>query len=103
RDIGPLSALGFYRTMLEQTILRLGRDPRWRTWLAVTPDSAARAAAPWAHGVPRLKQGKGDLGRRMVCAVDRLPPGPAVIVGTDIPDLAARHVADAFRALRAHD
>ena len=28
-----------------------------------------------------------------------LPPGPAVIVGSDVPDLSARHVAAAFRAL----
>jgi len=32
-----------------------------------------------------------------------LPPGPAVIVGTDIPDLSAAHVSRAFRALGDHD
>ena len=31
-----------------------------------------------------------------------LPPGPAVIVGSDIPDLTAAHVAHAFRVLARH-
>ena len=32
-----------------------------------------------------------------------LPPGPVVIVGADIPDLTAAHVAAAFRRLGDHD
>jgi glycosyltransferase A (GT-A) superfamily protein (DUF2064 family) len=32
-----------------------------------------------------------------------LPPGPAVIVGTDIPQLDVRHIAEAFRVLCNHD
>src|SRR3546814_16124850 len=32
-----------------------------------------------------------------------LPPGPAVIIGTDIPDIRPRHAAAAFRALGRHD
>ena len=32
-----------------------------------------------------------------------LPPGPVIIVGTDIPDLGCGHVARALRALGSHD
>lgn len=32
-----------------------------------------------------------------------LPPGPAVIVGSDIPELAPPHIARALAALGAHD
>ncbi len=32
-----------------------------------------------------------------------LPPGPAVIVGSDIPDLRPVHVAQAFQMLGGHD
>jgi glycosyltransferase A (GT-A) superfamily protein (DUF2064 family) len=46
-----------------------------------------------------LPQGRGDLGRRMVAVARKLPPGPVVIIGTDIPDIAANDVARAFREL----
>ncbi len=32
-----------------------------------------------------------------------LPPGPVVIVGSDIPDIAPNHIAKAFRALGDND
>jgi glycosyltransferase A (GT-A) superfamily protein (DUF2064 family) len=32
-----------------------------------------------------------------------LPPGPAVIVGSDIPDITAADIAGAFRALGSND
>jgi glycosyltransferase A (GT-A) superfamily protein (DUF2064 family) len=32
-----------------------------------------------------------------------LPPGPVVIVGSDIPDIGKHHIAAAFRALGDHD
>ena len=31
--IGAIQALRFQRVMLAQAIRRLGRDPRWTTWL----------------------------------------------------------------------
>jgi glycosyltransferase A (GT-A) superfamily protein (DUF2064 family) len=37
--------------------------------------------------------------RLMDCA----PPGPVVIIGTDIPDIARAHIAAAFRLLGRHD
>jgi glycosyltransferase A (GT-A) superfamily protein (DUF2064 family) len=32
-----------------------------------------------------------------------LPAGPVVIIGSDIPDISARHIAAAFRALGRND
>jgi uncharacterized protein len=40
---------------------------------------------------------------RMQRTMADCPPGPVVLVGTDIPDLAASHVAAAFRLLGRHD
>ncbi len=94
RDIGALAALNFYRRNLTRLSRELGRDPRWTLWLAVTPDRAAR------RGVP---QGRGDLGARMGRFLRQLPPGPVVIVGTDIPDLGRGHIVQALRALGAQD
>lgn len=101
RDVGALAAWRFYRHALAALAHRLGRDGRWRRWLAVTPDRALRARWPPAwHVVP---QGPGDLGARMARLFRELPPGPVVIVGSDIPDLDATHVARAFARLGDHD
>ncbi len=105
RDIGEAAALRFYRRSLETALRRLARDRRWRTWLAVTPDSAAREARLWrvAAGAHLMPQGGGDLGARMARAMRKLPPGPAVIIGSDVPGVSASHIARAFALLGRHD
>ncbi len=50
-----------------------------------------------------MAQQRGDLGRRMDRAMRGFGPGPVVLVGSDIPDISARHIAAAFRALGRHD
>jgi glycosyltransferase A (GT-A) superfamily protein (DUF2064 family) len=96
RDIGAVAALRFERAMLARGRRRLGRDRRWRLRLAITPDREANrlGAAP---------QGRGDLGERMRRALAGCPPGPAVLVGTDIPGMTPSHIAEAFALLGRHD
>ncbi|MGQ0664221.1 MAG: TIGR04282 family arsenosugar biosynthesis glycosyltransferase [Pseudomonadota bacterium] len=101
--IGAGAALGFYRRTLGAVLLRLGRDRRWQTVLAVTPDRAARRSRLWPVRLEARAQGPGDLGQRMGRVFRQLPPGPVVIVGADIPELAAEHIARAFGALGAAD
>ncbi len=103
RDVGDAAALRFERSMLGLLVRRLGRDRRWRLRLAVTPDRTCRRARLWPSGVAIAGQGAGDLGRRMRRALAACPPGPAVLVGSDIPALAPHHIADAFRLLGRHD
>jgi rSAM/selenodomain-associated transferase 1 len=103
RDVGDLAALRFERAMLDRLGRRLARDRRWRLRVAVTPDNARRRTRLWPRGVPIDPQGRGDLGVRMLRALGRCRPGPALLVGTDIPELAASHVAAAFRLLGCHD
>jgi uncharacterized protein len=103
REVGDIAALRFERLMLARLLRRLGRDRRWRLQVAVTPDRACFRPRLWPRGVPIAGQGRGDLGRRMRRALAACPPGPAVLVGTDIPALAANHIADAFRLLGNHD
>jgi len=50
-----------------------------------------------------MAQGKGDLGARMWRPRFVLPPGPFVVVGTDIPDIQPMHIQDAFRQLGHRD
>ena len=100
--IGALPALRFYRETTARILSMLSRDPRWRTLIATTP-ARARGGRFRGRRLPRLDQGSGDLGRRMARVFGMLPPGPAVIVGSDIPALAPRHIRAAFRALGDHD
>jgi rSAM/selenodomain-associated transferase 1 len=101
RAIGGARAIRFYRTCLSHTVLRLASDPRWQILLAVTPDRDV-AQRFWPRA-PRLKQGNGDLGKRMQRLFKRLPPGPAIIVGSDIPGIEACRIAQAFRLLGSAD
>lgn len=97
RAIGVTEATRLHRVLLAETIRRLTNDRRWRLWTAITPDTAAR---------PRRRvvaQGGGDLGRRMQRLIDRLPRGPVVIIGSDIPGIARADIALAFRLLGTHD
>jgi hypothetical protein len=97
-SIGAIPATRFYRACLAHTLMRLGRNPRWRTLLAVSPDSDVGAPF-WPRRIERLPQGHGDLGARMQRLIRRLPPGPAIIVGSDIPAVRASDIARAFRLL----
>lgn len=98
RAIGAAEAVRFYRSALDRTLRRLGPDPRWRLLLAVTPEHA-RWLPPWPPAIPRLGQGRGDLGTRMQRLMDELPPGPVVIIGSDVPAVRPPAIARAFKAL----
>jgi uncharacterized protein len=104
REIGETRAIRFYRSCLTHTVMRLASDRRWQTLLAVAPDKdAAQRFWPSPLRAPRLPQGGGDLGQRMQRLFARLPPGPTIIVGSDIPAISAAHVAQAFRLLGRAD
>ncbi|MCK5621935.1 MAG: TIGR04282 family arsenosugar biosynthesis glycosyltransferase [Alphaproteobacteria bacterium] len=96
--IGRRAALRFHRINTESLIRRLGRDRRWRTMLAVTPE-----AWRWPMHPPRMTQQGHDLGARMANTLGAAPPGPAILVGSDIPGITADNIARAFRALGAAD
>lgn len=104
RDLGDVAAWRFQRLRTAHLLRSLGADPRWMLWLAITPDAAAaRRSGPGRVPVRVLPQGPGDLGARMGRVMHRLPPGPAVIVGADVPDVRRRHIARAFARLGRHD
>lgn len=98
-EIGALAALRFHRAMLARLVRGIGGDKRWQCWLAVTPDHLAGNGFFSGKGLGLLKQGRGDVGSRMAHCFRALPPGPAVLVGSDIPGIEAAHIARAFAAL----
>lgn len=101
-EIGLVRAWAFHRRCLFATARKLD-DPRWQCWLSITPDASAAEPRLWPKGWTLLPQGRGDLGARMLRPMLMLPPGPAVIVGADIPAITAEHVAAAFEALGEND
>ncbi len=104
-EIGLTAATRFYRATLSAEIRRLANDRRWTPWLFVTPDDALGLPI-WRSAGPRPRlcpQGRGDLGQRMTLPFRVLPPGPVVLVGSDIPALRTDHVARAFRLLGRTD
>jgi len=102
-EIGDVEALRFYRASLGALIRRLARERRWKVRLAVTPDRAAGNDFPHADGLTVVAQGEGDLGVRMGRAIAGCPPGPAILIGTDIPAVSATHIVQGFELLRAAD
>jgi hypothetical protein len=103
RDIGMTGAAWWFRHQAARLIRRLGRDPRWRTVLAVSPGREGLASRVWPARLPRWPQGPGDLGCRMGRALRAMPSGPVIIIGADIPGLRPAHVAEGFRLLGRHD
>jgi hypothetical protein len=101
--IGAVEAARVYRAFVAALLRRLARDRRWRTTLWVAPDRAARPGRRWAVPAAVRPQGGGDLGRRMARPFRELPPGPVVLVGSDIPELGPAQVAAAFALLGRSD
>ena len=97
RDLGRVEAWRIYRALSARTLWRL-RDPRWDLLVALTP-ARAGAAAGWPRGVRVVGQGRGDLGARLE-RVLRHGRGPAVVVGTDAPDVTRALVWAGLQACR---
>ena len=101
RDIGAVAAAAWYRRNCLRVIRRL-TDPRWQTILAVSPDISAQEGSAWPSGVPRIPQGSGNLGDRLARIFRILPPGPVLVIGSDIPGVTGCKILHAFRLLDSH-
>jgi len=102
-DIGTVETVRFYRSALASVTRRLLSGQGWSTWLAVTPDDAVFDSRAFPIGAGCIPQGNGDLGERMARCLTRFGSNPAIIVGSDIPDIDRRHISHAFGALRRNE
>ncbi|SFO27443.1 hypothetical protein SAMN04487859_12224 [Roseovarius lutimaris] len=102
RDIGMTSAAWWFRHQVTR-LLRQIDDPRWQVTLAVSPDAEGLQSRVWPARFARMAQGQGDLGDRMGRIMRSRPPGPVCIIGADIPEVRAAHIARAFSALGRND
>ncbi len=101
-NIGVITAAWWFRHQCKN-LIRILRDPRWQTILAVSPDREGKQSRIWPADLLRLPQGRGDLGNRMAGVFDAMPKGPVLIIGADIPGVQKGHIAQAFRALGSSD
>ena len=98
RDIGMTNAAWWYRHQTARLLRRL-RDPRWHIVLAVAKTANQPDPPIWFKELYRMDQGTGDLGQRMKRLLSRFKMAPAVIIGSDIPQIEKRHIAEAFKRL----
>ncbi len=103
KDYGKIKATWWYRHESRKTINRLGRDPRWETFLAVSPDHEGLKSRIWPENIWRIPQGRGHLGERMKHVFQQLYPGPTVIIGSDIPGIEPSQIARSFYFLGKYD
>ena len=103
KDIGLMGATRFYRRTVDEVLRRLERNARWTGWLALSPDKALHGRRFWPPSYIPIAQGGGDLGERMDRVMYILPPGPVVIIGTDVPAITPEHIDTAFRKLGRYD
>ena len=73
-----------------------------RRRLPLRPTRAWRAGAGRA-GLRACRKAAATSARACSASSIALPPGPVVIIGTDVPGIAAAHIAAAFRLLGRHD
>lgn len=102
REVSSATAAYFYRHTCRAVVARLAASTRWRTALCITPDVGIGDRF-WPPDIPKIRQGDGDIGRRMQRAIAAMPPGPVVLVGTDIPAIRRSHIARAFKVLGDSD
>jgi rSAM/selenodomain-associated transferase 1 len=101
-SIGSIEAVRFYRSVMSRVVNRVSRDHRWRTYLAIAPDSYLRERI-FPIGPIRISQGRGNLGQRMQRLFELPNRGPTIIIGSDVPDINAAHIAGAFSLLKRND
>ncbi len=102
RDIGLTNSAWWFRHQT-RALLRRIEDPRWKTVLAVSPDIEGLTSRVWPAHLPRVAQGRGDLGDRMGRILLECSTGPLCIIGADIPGVTRPRIAEAFRALGNHE
>lgn len=103
RGIGKIDACWWFRHQSRRLIKKLNADRRWQLVLAVAPDAEGLASRIWPNDIPRIPQGRGDLGMRMANVMRHFPNRRIMIVGSDIPGIHPSLIAAAFYKLAGTD
>ena len=99
--IGNEAARNAYRRLAETVVANLAPLPH--TELRFTPDDAENEIAHWlSDDWTARPQGEGDLGERMHRAFIEAK-GPAIIIGSDCPQVELSDLRTAAKTLQARD
>jgi rSAM/selenodomain-associated transferase 1 len=105
RAIGPDRALAAYREMISNLLHGLSNMPGVE--LRFTPDDAERELWHWVRpGWRCMRQGDGQLGRRLARAFDESFSRGArrvVVIGSDCPEVGPSDIQRAWTALKTRD
>jgi uncharacterized protein len=99
--LGPDGAAGLAARFIERAVTTAKAAAIGPVTLWVTPDRHHPAFATISAllDVALAEQPDGDLGARMLAAIEAAP-GPAIVIGTDCPALAPEHLRAAADVLR---
>ena len=99
--IGNEAARNAYRRLAETVVANLAPLPH--TELRFTPDDTENEITHWlSDGWTAHPQGEGDLGERMHRAFTEAK-GPAIIIGSDCPQVELSDLRTAAKTLQARD
>lgn len=104
KALDPEARVDLYTRLLENTLAKLRGLPRTETFVYFTPAGAGEDFKRF--GLPLRPQSTGDLGRRMHSALAEVFEegfSRAALVGTDIPEISAGVIAEAFELLEYSD
>jgi rSAM/selenodomain-associated transferase 1 len=106
-DLGPDVALTAYRTLAEHAVAAASHVDWCRKTIAYAPNGSGDAMRDWFGDLFDYRaQGDGDLGRRMLAALERAFSDGAdrvILIGVDCPGVSEAVISDAFARLDQAD
>ena len=106
-DLGPDVALTAYRTLAEHAVAAASHVDWCRKTIAYAPNGTGDAMRNWFGDLFDYRaQGEGDLGRRMLGAVERAFSDGAdrvILIGVDCPGVSEAVITEAFARLDQAD
>jgi len=106
-DLGPDIALTAYRTLAEHAVAAASHVDWCRKTIAYAPNGSGDAMRHWFGDLFDYRaQGEGDLGRRMLAALERAFSDGAdrvILIGVDCPGVSEAIISDAFARLDQAD
>lgn len=103
--MGADVAAACYREMAEMVLAQTAGDSAFRRIVFITPGERILDFVRWLPDETFLPQRGPDLGARMADAIERLlaQGESALLIGTDVPDISAAVISEAYTLLHGHD
>ncbi len=107
RSIGLEKSALLYSRLAQRVWHQIRRYEMCEHWVLFEPSSAVKMIRTWLPDADRyVAQADGDLGQRLAEAFAEAQDGGrrgVIAIGSDVPDLGAADLREAFELLRDHD